>query len=198
MYMTAFRLRYERARNQRFYLITSDISNNLCKFNVMGSTGNVYTVLIDSEKDTCTCPDYLGRKQHCKHIIFVLNMVLSINIEDIFMRNYNPDSIKTYAENHDIFTQFTSDSLIERFNKINISKSTDSEVKQKMNQECAICFEKINHEKDKIVYCKYVCGNSVHKECFNRWSTIKPNQCVYCRGMWTKESESKYINLYKS
>lgn len=45
-------------------------------FDVLGSTGNVYTVTI-SHIPKCTCPD-ASKGNHCKHIIFVFLKILSV------------------------------------------------------------------------------------------------------------------------
>jgi hypothetical protein len=41
---------------------------------VAGSNGNVYTVVINGEKSTCTCPQNTYRHQMCKHIKQVLEL----------------------------------------------------------------------------------------------------------------------------
>lgn len=45
-------------------------------FEVLGSTGNYYTVTI-CQKPTCTCPDF-GKGNICKHLVFVYLRVLRI------------------------------------------------------------------------------------------------------------------------
>lgn len=56
---------------------------------------------------------------------------------------------------------------------------------------------------EQIVFCK-ACGNNVHKECFQRWSTAKKGvgvTCVYCRQPWHTADvgglpgEGGYVNL---
>lgn len=50
------------------------------KFVVLGSTGNVYDVVI-SKLLSCSCPDH-AKGNHCKHLIFVLMKVCKINVRD--------------------------------------------------------------------------------------------------------------------
>eukprot|EP00741_Cyanophora_paradoxa_P009090 tig00000145_g8802.t1 len=47
------------------------------RFSVLGSTGNVYTVRIDS-LPSCDCPDFQKHGQPCKHILFVYLRVLKV------------------------------------------------------------------------------------------------------------------------
>ena len=56
---------------------------------------------------------------------------------------------------------------------------------------------------EKLDYCKYFCGNSIHKKCFEMWKkTKKEPVCVYCRGNWNGEKKrfkrrGRYINLQR-
>jgi hypothetical protein len=60
--------RIERARTQRMFLIRREkVSDCESKFAVLGSTGNVYDVVIDSTP-RCTCPDNVNGYL-CKHIV---------------------------------------------------------------------------------------------------------------------------------
>jgi len=66
--------RISRAVNQRMYLIEmKDTSSSdtalVYTFSLLGSTGNLYEVII-SNVPSCTCPDFL-KGNVCKHIIFV-------------------------------------------------------------------------------------------------------------------------------
>ena len=191
--MNAFHIRYERALKQRLYLITANINDEKCEFKVMGSTGNVYDVVISEDCETCTCPDFIGRRKYCKHIFFILSPVLGIKLKDIYKRMYNPGSIRKYLEKHDALNRFMRDDLAQRLNSMKIGPP--KLVEQKFNDNCAICFEPIDKDKDELIYCKYICGNSVHKECYEKWEKIKPNECVYCRGKLKKSPRKGYINL---
>ena len=66
--------RIDRAGQQRLYLIGNEDQsreNYLAqKFDVLGSTGNVYSVCI-AQVPTCTCPDFAKGNIICKHVLFV-------------------------------------------------------------------------------------------------------------------------------
>jgi len=50
--------------------------------------------------------------------------------------------------------------------------------------ECIICFETMQMQKDKLTQC-YLCGHSVHTKCFTAWKkksgTVAVNKCLYCQ-----------------
>lgn len=78
--------RIQRAFQHRLYLIDKKMiasdgsSPSGCEFYVLGATGNVYTVKLET-KPSCTCPD--AAKGHtCKHILFVMLRVLKLPQSD--------------------------------------------------------------------------------------------------------------------
>lgn len=72
----AVRDRADRVQEQRMYMVhrAHDDANLKETCNILGSTGNVYTVEF-GRVPTCTCPDFY-KGNHCKHIIFVALKVL--------------------------------------------------------------------------------------------------------------------------
>lgn len=44
----------------------------------MGSTGNVYNVII-KDNPSCSCPDYTTKKKRCKHIFLILLKIMKIS-----------------------------------------------------------------------------------------------------------------------
>lgn len=186
--------RYNRGLYQRLYLVSADIGDDIINFNVMGSTGNIYKIIISNKEETCTCPDYIGRKNYCKHIFFILGRVLDISQIDICNKMYDIQSIKKYINENDVLQNFIQDDLACKLNRLQLQENKIVEQKP-IEDNCPICFEEMN-KSDNIVYCKYVCGKSLHNECFDKWKLVKPNQCVYCRGNWDISKQStKYINL---
>jgi SWIM zinc finger len=99
--------RISRAKTQRMYLVKrGEIQHgqegccNSCDFVVLGSTGNVYTVTIEKVPH-CTCPDH-ARGNLCKHILFVLLKVMSIDSQSplIFQAAWMESELR------DMFAQF--------------------------------------------------------------------------------------------
>lgn len=82
----AVKERIQRAFEHRLYLIEQKMINvgqgspKGCEFFVLGATGNVYTVILDS-KPSCTCPD-AARGNTCKHFLFVMLRVLKLPQSD--------------------------------------------------------------------------------------------------------------------
>ena len=76
--------RINRARTQRLFLVhTSDIQHDAhphggisITFAVLGSTGNVYQVVL-SKVPSCSCPDH-AKGNLCKHILFVMLRVVGL------------------------------------------------------------------------------------------------------------------------
>ena len=72
--------RQKRAVSQTLYLLAEDWAEDIIKYQIMGTTGNVYNVCLDTTKTnkpfTCSCPDYKRRLSNCKHIYFVEYKVL--------------------------------------------------------------------------------------------------------------------------
>ena len=73
--------RIHRARTQTLYLVNREaVSDTHVNFQVLGSTGNLYTVTISNLTD-CTCPDS-ARGNLCKHRLFVMLKVLRRRTSD--------------------------------------------------------------------------------------------------------------------
>ena len=66
------------------------------------------------------------------------------------------------------------------------------EVKQKFEKDdvCPICLDPLENGKE-LDYCKYSCGQTIHKKCFSMWEKSKGGICVFCRGKWYSNYPSK-------
>jgi hypothetical protein len=155
--------------NQRLYLLEKSDDNK--KFSVIGTTGNVYEVENEGENLwSCTCPDYKKRHVVCKHCYFVIDKNLC--------------SVKEAPKE-----------VVEQWKK---RKSNKNGVEQKSleNEVCGICIDEMG-QNEKLVYCKYSCGKSVHEECFKMWEKKGKTTCVYCRqNMYENECDG-YTNVSK-
>ena len=71
--------RKSRATTENMVLANASISNSgVPTYIVKGTSNKNYQVEI-SPKVSCTCPDFMGRQQKCKHIYFVLIKVLKVD-----------------------------------------------------------------------------------------------------------------------
>ena len=88
-------VKHERVMTQRMFLVERSGRKNEAleeEFSVLGSTGNVYNVNVRliprcshpsssrryEADNSCTCPDFMKNRVHCKHILFVFLKVLKL------------------------------------------------------------------------------------------------------------------------
>lgn len=204
--------RIERALSQRLFLVGRQVSPQLQSFAVLGSTGNVYDVVI-SQTPSCTCPDH-AKGNLCKHILFVFLRVLRLSRD-------NPLVWQTAllaSEVHDILRDAPAMSGAENFFASAAVRSTYSQVsgvkseglspaaetsgvvrKPFEGMPCPICFEDMHEaagsgacaKAEETVWCKATCGQSLHALCWRQYARHKesganwtPVTCPYCRSPW--------------
>lgn len=194
-------IRKSRGKVQKIFLIlTYEHDENILerKYEVMGTTGNVYTVDIKN-KPTCTCPDYIKRQNRCKHIYFVLIKIMKVkNGEEDFNMYSDIDLERMFKNIPDITKNLTvAPEYLAKF-KI-LKKNANGEVTQKeINEEddCPICLGNMYECDEDIISCKYSCGSNIHKECFDMYNTKQHGQikCLYCLQNWYNDVK-QYINI---
>lgn len=53
-----------------------------------------------------------------------------------------------------------------------------------MDDICPVCLDDLD-KTNTLDYCRYGCGKSIHKKCFNIWCKAKPTKtCLFCRQLW--------------
>jgi len=186
------------------------------EFQVLGSTGNVYTVVID-KKPTCSCPDAM-KGNHCKHILFIFLKVLQVSresgfwyqkalltneLEAIFAEAPLAPNSVAHPRINEAYAQATG--------KATSSKITDDAAKKKRipgpGDDCPICYEAMHGiDLKSLAFCQE-CGNALHNECFEQWARTNPHNltCVWCRAKWfvaasasssgARRTTEGYINL---
>lgn len=183
------------------------------EFVILGSNGNVYKVNICT-KPNCDCEENKKGTSttHCVHILFVYLKVFKMEPTDLLivqkaLLNSELSSIfKLYRG----LTGVVADSMVvEKYLELTSNERPKKRkiVEQKqIDGDCPICYEKML-DTEKIVYCKYSCGNSVHLECFNKWMNVKKEtdlnetKCIYCRSKWDIQAthsvhiKEGYLNL---
>lgn len=183
-----------------FLVLTHEFDENILerKYDVMGTTGNVYTVSIKNVP-ICTCPDYTLRFKRCKHIYFVLKRIMKIQqeYEDIIEYNDN-DLIHMFSNIPEITNNIKlHTNLVNKY----VSLKTNGIILQKKIEDddiCPICLDTLYDCDEEIVFCKYYCGNNIHKECFDIINDNKTDiTCLYCFKPWisNKSTLQPYINL---
>jgi hypothetical protein len=168
--------RIERCYTDNIYLIESlpPEEDYERKYLIMGNSGHTYKVTI-TNKPYCTCPDYRNRRNRCKHIYFVLIRIM--NIENYTDREFSDEELSEMFENIPHIARhlmYQGDNTAEQ-----------KEVSQKFDKGdvCPVCLNPLENGKE-LDYCKYSCGKTIHKKCFNMWEKSKGGICVFCRGRW--------------
>lgn len=181
--------RRERAFSQPIYFLRMDNTKSQYekKFIVVGTSGNKYIVKIGKELE-CTCPDFIERYNICKHIYFIMLRVMKVtgNIKRTNKKEILIDYFKNiphFMNDNLAYNQNSKYNYENQFNNMNC-KCVD----QKIDDICPVCLVELDDKIDKndLYYCKYSCGKSVHKSCFNTWvnSGENNNKCIFCRAIW--------------
>ena len=184
--------RRQRSLTEPIYLLKmKPIKNKFMReFNVVGTSGEIYTVKIN-QNPSCSCPDNECNGNICKHIYFIFLRVMNSwgNIKS----KYKQEKLLTIFKN---IPHFISDDIAyNNAAKNNFANHFKEKtiITQKLGDICPICLIDIDTKSNLIDYCKYGCGKSVHKVCFNMWNkSSKSNTCVFCRSNW--EDLDEYDN----
>lgn len=188
--------RKARGKTQNIFLIEMNVQSDKEKiFMVMGTTGNVYKVIIKS-KPECNCPDFQTRGNRCKHIYFILLRVMHINNSNEDQEIFDENELKTMFAS---MPQFLNHLIVDDVHRslYNDLKNKSNNIKivdQKSTDDiCPICLDDLDNLEE-LDYCKYSCGKPIHKTCFSMWMKKNNTNCVFCRGSWILE-EKDYVNL---
>ncbi|KAF8269321.1 hypothetical protein EI94DRAFT_1574532 [Lactarius quietus] len=205
--------RVARVKSQRFFMIDrkregEELSE---EFKVLGSTGNVYTVVI-GKVPSCNCPD-ASRGHHCKHILFIFLKVLQVpessglwyqkallhsELESIFT---NAPLAPNVLANDTVRNAYASAT-----GKLPTSASATKRRIPGPEDSCPICYESMHGESEgRLTFCEE-CGNALHSECFEQWRRSRrvaesELTCVWCRAKCSKRESGAspasegYVNL---
>ncbi|KAJ5483860.1 hypothetical protein N7539_006060 [Penicillium diatomitis] len=197
-------------------------------FQVVGSTGNIYTVKI-GKLPSCDCPDakFRGRGE-CKHIVYGTSRqssslykyshpitvpklspqhpnILTLLISLVLLKalNARPELRYQLSFVPSELREMYEGSLMSAFEAKGILDQDHEGHRKPLDGACPICFTDFT-PKDKTVWCQTGCGNNVHKVCFEQWarasrSSQGPVRCIYCRIEWPSPgSDPKVEKLRQS
>jgi hypothetical protein len=181
------------------------------KFDLCGTTGNVYTVTIDNSP-VCTCPDHTQRKNRCKHIFFILIRIMKVGMEKEDKLEYEDDELTDMFKNMPMhMTEIQSgvkadSSLLSRYSNMQIRTDKDGTVKRQRltgDTRCPVCLDLLRETRDPTSHCKYGCGTVVHNECAkiyneHRRKTGYSAICFVCQKKWNPVGEpdtDSYLNI---
>ncbi|TFY60316.1 hypothetical protein EVJ58_g5233 [Rhodofomes roseus] len=187
-------------RGARFYMVDRQRNGDELKeeFSVLGSTGNVYTVIVD-KTPSCNCPD-ATKGNHCKHILFIFLKVLQVTqasgywyqkalltseLQDVFSHAPLAPNALAHAHVREAYARATGKAS----SSSAAAKQSDKKRVPGPDDDCPICYENMHRAKENtLVWCEE-CGNGLHKECFTQWATTARSKaqlvtCVFCRARW--------------
>ncbi|KAK5050815.1 hypothetical protein LTR84_003374 [Exophiala bonariae] len=181
----SFLVKLHRARTQRMVVLsrrrtTTKSGAPAEEIDIVGSTGNIYTVSIDQEP-SCTCPDSMNGNE-CKHKVYALHNVLKAPEVLVYqLALLRPELEQIFANAPPIPTDIVEGE----------DDDTKNGNRKPMDGECPICYMDLDPDHNKLVWCKAQCGHNLHKSCFDQWAASqrgKEVRCVYCRTPWQVES----------
>jgi hypothetical protein len=177
----SFRVRLQRAQTQRMIVLSrrrkSTVETPCEEIDIVGSTGNIYTVTI-SHVPHCTCPDS-QKGNECKHKVYALLTVLKAREELVYQLALLTSELEEIFANAPPIPSEVAGSDSEHNGK---RKPADG--------ECPICYMDLAPSENELVWCKAQCGHNLHKSCFDQWAKSQRGQevrCVYCRSPWQQE-----------
>lgn len=174
-------VRIHRALTQRIYLLGMTSNVDSIDFHVQGTSYNDYFVTVyTTEQPSCTCPDFEGREEACKHIFFIMYRVLGLSEDSDTEMLWDAAYQKSQASEA---LKGSEDEEKEK-EKEKEKKKADADVQPReyIGTDCAVCFNTLT-ESDEISTCPK-CRNSIHKACWQRWCREKKiPTCVTCRAV---------------
>mmetsp|Transcript_20072 Transcript_20072/g.46767 ORF Transcript_20072/g.46767 Transcript_20072/m.46767 type:complete len:1008 (-) Transcript_20072:4-3027(-) len=206
------RERMDRAYHHRMYLLSVQASRGgeaapqSATLDVLGSTGNVYTVSIGSPKQSCTCTDFGKHPTRvCKHILFVMLRVCRLHRSDPRVWQ----SALTMSEAGPLLAALPSREALasqgdgvlahsEVLRGFDLARGPSNEAPQRPiedDPDCPICFEPMVSASQQassssaVDWCRS-CGHNAHKECIQKWHAAKGATCPLCRGSWVGQASA--------
>ncbi|KAH7889342.1 hypothetical protein F5I97DRAFT_1843539 [Phlebopus sp. FC_14] len=200
--------RVDRVMSQRFFMLDRRRNGSELReeFSVLGSTGNVYTVVID-KTPSCNCPD-ATKGNHCKHILFIFLKVLQVpqsshvwyqkalltsELIQIFTAAPLAPNSLAHQRVREAYARATGRSV----NTNDVGEGASSEPastgarrQPTAEDDCPICYEGMHGAAESLLVWCETCGNAVHQGCFAEWAKSSPNKhtCVFCRSPWVGAS----------
>ncbi|GBE90195.1 hypothetical protein SCP_1900440 [Sparassis crispa] len=196
--------RVARVMSQRFFMIDRRRAGEALReeFSVLGSTGNVYTVVI-GKKPSCSCPD-AQKGNHCKHILFIFLKVLQVTqasghwyqkalltseLEDIFAHAPPAPTATANARIREAYARATGKALPTP--PAPAAAAAAAAEKKRIpgpEDDCPVCYENMHGAaQGTLAFCE-TCGNGLHRECFQQWARAARGgvTCVFCRARWVE------------
>jgi hypothetical protein len=192
--------RKSRGMAQKIFLIlTHEYDKSILerKYEVMGTTGNVYTVTIKNSP-ACTCPDYIQRHKRCKHIYFVLTRIMKVKKDQEDIAKYTDGDLADMFTNIPAITENLRVDAAKLAKFKTFQKNANGEIKREITEDdlCPICLGELLVCVEEITFCKKSCGYSIHKQCFDMYNSKRIDiKCLFCHKDWNMDDGNQYLNL---
>ena len=195
--------RIAKAHHERLYLIHRyrDGEQPREAFDVCGSKGNVYKVLVDRNVG-CTCMDFKLRRQVCKHLLFVYIKVLRLPSHlpvyaNIRLSEGQVQQVFDEALNDPVAHALANPELRDAWKKA-VGYTSDGESgpseapvgKRLIPDEgdvCGVCYEDLEPGSvEGLEFCLESCGRPIHTDCLETWFKTRgfARTCIWCRAKW--------------
>jgi hypothetical protein len=170
---------------------------------VLGSTGNLYTVHVGAAC-SCSCPDFMLRQNACKHMLFAMYKVLRVSQRSplawqMSLLPHEIEYILAHAPNAlnagVLAPEATRRAVAEATGRALVlgasaaaAAPADARKPHVATDDCAVCFDAFGPSAAALISCA-ACNNFLHSECWKMWQTQKQAAgqavtCVYCRAPW--------------
>jgi len=152
------------------------------RFQIAGTTGNVYTVII-SHVPTCSCPNTNFKRDDsdqalCKHMLYILHYVLKVPEHLCYQNAFLSSELREITDNAPSLSAAVKEEP---------QDDGDGSNRKPIEDDCPICCMPFEPDGEKITWCQAACGNNIHEGCFNLWEMTKPKgqvSCPFCRTLW--------------
>ncbi|TKY86667.1 hypothetical protein EX895_004307 [Sporisorium graminicola] len=195
------------------------------EFDVSGSKGNVYKVVIDRSV-SCSCMDFSLRRQVCKHLLFVYIKVLRLEGHlPVYSR------IRLSADEVDqVFDEALENPVAQALAKPELRKAWETAVgyqsegddevasgsgsgtgsnrdeapagKRLVPEEgdvCGVCYEDLEPGSiEGLEFCLESCGRPIHTDCLETWFNTRGfnRTCIWCRAIGAVvDASGRQLNL---
>lgn len=167
-------LRFERGIQQNLFVFNFDTSQtheNILKFEIYGTSQNIYDVLFDHVQVSCTCMDFKTRNLYCKHIYFIIGKIGKLTLGQIEEIMENSTDVRTRNQKQKKLT-----SILHRI--VNALQNSIKQFKNGNGETCCVCIDEM-YPKEQCMECDN-CKNKFHKICLLSWLNGKRG-CPLCR-----------------
>ena len=214
---SGFPVRLARALSQRLYIVDTEefsaAGGPSRTFKVLGSTGNIYTVVVGGEV-RCNCPD--GARTVCKHRIFILVRVLQAgNSSPLVYQDalVSSERAQLFGAGPAVSSAVAPEAVRAAYSsatgKTPPSPATASGGgssgepvhRGQASDDCPICFEELpGCGGDRAFEVCTSCKNGVHAECAAKWAAAmrgcgQQANCPHCRATWATNASNKAAAL---